>query len=241
MNPLCLIMLLFFLLLFFLAKGERQSQVFSGFVMIFLILMISSTGFIPRFITQQLEHYYPIVEQASPDIRWVVVLGGGQSSGNQQPENDLLYGTSIKRLVEGVRLYRQLPHAKLLLSGGGYGSDIAESIRLAVLAKWFDIPDSDVVLETSSVNTFDQAVEIKKLLGTQPFYLVTSATHMYRSMHLCQQQGLRPIATPADFTLYWQDERWEKRYLPHPQNLVYLNIALHELLGLAWAKIVRDL
>ena len=170
LNPLCLIMLLFFLLLFFLAKGERQSKVFSGFILIFLTLMISSTGFMPQFITQRLEGYYPIVEHASPDIRWVVVLGGGQSAGNQQPENILLYGTSIKRLVEGVRLYRQLPHARLLLSGGGYGSDIAESTRLAVLAKWFDIPDNDVVLETSSVNTFDQAVEIKKLLGTQPFY-----------------------------------------------------------------------
>lgn len=229
------------MLLIFLAKEKPRSQVFSGFLMIFLMLIISSTGFIPQFVTQKLEGYYPIIEQASPNIRWIVVLGGGQSAGNQQPENVLLYGTSIKRLVEGVRLYRQLPHAKLLLSGGGYGSDIAEATRLATLATWFDIPDNDLVLETLSVNTFDQAVEIKKLLGTQPFYLVTSATHMYRSMHLCQQQGLRPIAAPTDFTLYWQDERWEKRYLPHPQNLVHLNIALHELLGLAWAKIVHNL
>ena len=73
---------------------------------------------------------------------------------------------------------------------------------------------------------------MKHTLGDKPFYLVTSAIHMPRSMALFTQQGTHPIAAPTDVTNYWQDERWQKRYIPNAHNFLYTEIVLHEYLGL---------
>jgi uncharacterized SAM-binding protein YcdF (DUF218 family) len=206
-------------------------------LMIFVLLLVFSTGWIPKLLTTTLEHRYPIVNKPNPHIQWIVVLSGGQSSANDKPANMLLYSASLKRLIEGIRLYHQLPSAKLLLSGGGYGADIKEAQRLASVTVLLGIPANKIVLETNSINTAAQARMLKKYLGTAPFYLVTSATHMPRSMYMCQKEGLNPLAAPTDFTVYWDSEYWRKVYLPNPQNLVYLTIAWHEILGLLWAGV----
>lgn len=203
-----------------------------------LVLSIISTGWLPCYLTQTLEHHYPVVTKADKTIPWVVVLSGGQAQVDNLPANDLLYAASIKRLVEGVRLLNQLPKAKLLLSGGAYDNEPAEATHLQQLAFWFAIPQQRIVLEGRSINTADQAREVKAIVGENPFYLVTSAIHMPRSMALFQQAGLHPIAAPTDFTLFWYDERWAKRIVPNTYNLFYFTIAMHEVLGQAWAKAV---
>ncbi|WP_239005280.1 YdcF family protein [Legionella sp. MW5194] len=240
LNPLCLFLIAYTLLLIRLwRQGDPINRI--GFSLLYLVLLVISTGWLPKTLTACLEQQYPVVKQADPRVRWVVVLSGGQAEEAGQPEHLLLYNASIKRLLEGLRLYRQLPDATLLLSGGGFGSERAESERMAQLADWFNKPLKPVVLETISLNTAQQAKAIKRWVHNQPFYLVTSAIHMPRAMALCRRQGLNPIAAPADRTLYWQDERWEKRYIPNPQNMVYLTIALHEWLGMAWASLRGDM
>ncbi|WP_242602116.1 YdcF family protein [Legionella nagasakiensis] len=206
-----------------------------GLTVVMAGFFIASTGWLPRFLTHQLESQYPVVTKANPAIRWIVVLGGGQAQYKTSQDHNLLYSASIRRLMEAVRLYRQLPGAKLLLSGGEYGGKTAEALRLAALTSWFAIPQEDVILESGSMNTEEQARAIKLWVNNSPFYLVTSAIHMPRAMALCRTQGLKSIAAPTDFTYYWYDERWQKTYLPNPNNLVYLNIAWHEMLGRAWA------
>lgn len=157
--------------------------------------------------------------------------------GKNLPPQSLLYAASVKRVLEGLRLWRQTPGANLLLSGGGYGQETAEAFRMRKLALLYPIDSSRLQIETGSLNTADQAKAIKTWVGDKPFYLVTSAIHMPRAMALCQAQGLHPIAAPTDFTLYWGDERWQKTFIPNAQNMVFLNIALHELMGLAWGRL----
>lgn len=202
----------------------------------FLGLLVCSTGWLPHFLTHRLEDRYTTVVKVAGQIHWIVVLGGGHANLDV-PANDNLSSVSLDRLVEGIRLYRQLPAAKLILSGGGLTPATSEATYLSEVAKWFSIPKDHIILELDSVNTADQAVEIKKIVQNEPFYLVTSAIHMSRAMGLCRQQGLNPIAAPADFTLHWSDGRWERMLIPSPYNLTYTTIALHELLGVTWAKI----
>ena len=240
LNPFCLVMIGFTLLLFCLYQHQGAIKLFTGFSFLYLILLLSSLGWLPQALTRHLENQYPEISEANPEIHWVVVLSGGQAETAGKPANSLLYNASIKRLLEGIRLFRQLPSAQLLLSGGGYGREIPESQRMAQLAGWFAIPRDRLVLETQSLNTAGQAKAIKAWVGNEPFYLVTSAIHMPRAMALCQAQGLHPVAAPTDFTLYWQDERWMKFYLPNPHNMVYLSIALHELMGMGWGKLKKN-
>ncbi|WP_287008027.1 ElyC/SanA/YdcF family protein [Legionella sp.] len=240
LNPFFLSLLLFAVFLTLLWVIGDRLIVRGGLLFVFLLLIFFSAGWLAENLTRSLEDDYLPVITADPKIHWVVVLSGGQAEKDYIPPNSLLSTVSIKRLMEGLRLYRQLPAAKIVLSGGGYGFEVPEAKNLSEVASWFAIPPSNIVLETASINTADQVKAIKSLVNNEPFYLVTSALHMPRAMKLCWAQGLHPIAAPTDFTLYWNDERWAKRYLPNPQNLFYLSLAMHELLGRIWAKMHQD-
>jgi uncharacterized SAM-binding protein YcdF (DUF218 family) len=200
-----------------------------------LLLLLCSTGWLPEVMTHWLESQYSIIKQVNPEVKWVVVLGGGEAMVTDIPANDALFGASIKRMVEGVRLYRELPQSRLVLSGGGAVGIPSEAEQLAQLASWFAIPQHDIVLETHSGNTEDQAIALAKIIGDKPFYLVTSAIHMPRAMYLCERLGLHPIAAPTDFTLFWQTGNWAKVVIPNTYNAYYFTIAMHEILGRIWA------
>jgi uncharacterized SAM-binding protein YcdF (DUF218 family) len=238
LNPfflLCLLLLICILLL-----GNRTSRARDWgrgiLVAIGCLLLLFSTGWIPLYITKHLEASYPVIQQVDPKVRWVVVLGGGhyENLSVDMPANDLLTGASIKRLIEGVRLLRQLPDARLVLSGGGELESLSEAVLLQQVSQWFSIPAKNIVLESNSLNTADQARSLVSMVHHEPFYLVTSAIHMPRSMLLCQQQGLHPIAAPTDFTFFWNDSNQAKIIVPNAYNFYYFTVAMHELLGRGW-------
>lgn len=234
-NPLFLCLFLLGMITFFLWRGNYP--VFMRWAMLFIlsVLLLISTGWLPRFMTGKLESRYAVITQADPSVPWIVILSGGQSQVVGMPPNDLLSSASIKRLIEGVRLFRALPQAQLVFAGGKYEEKQAEAVLMAELAHWFSIPKQNIVLELTSINTADQARELVAIVHKQPFYLVTSAIHMPRAMALCRAQGLNPIAAPTDFTFYWTTGSWVKLMVPNAYNLSYFSIALHEVLGRLWA------
>ena len=205
--------------------------------LVFLGLYLISTSWLPVFLSQKLENQYPVVNQVDPSVHWVVVLGGGEGIHKGIPANSLLTSASLKRLVEGVRLFKALPDAQLLLSGGGYNQNIPEAVQMARTAQIFAVPEQKIVLETKSDNTVDQAQVLKSFVHDQAFYLVTSAVHMPRAMALCQHQGLHPIAAPTDFTFLADGESWDRESIPNAFDMEHLSIVLHELLGRLYASI----
>lgn len=223
--------------LYFLWRRAHLSFVRVTLTVILIVLLVMSTGWLPRYLTNQLEGQYPVVQHSDPQIKWVVVLSGGKGQAEEMSANNLLSSASLKRLIEGVRLFRELPQAQLILSGGGEEGEQLEAELLAQVTRWFSIPEQKIVLESKSINTADQARELVNIVHDQPFYLVTSAIHMSRSMRLCQQQGLHPIPAPTDFTFYWSTDSWGKMIIPNTYNLSYFSIAMHELLGTIWANI----
>ncbi|CAM2882836.1 YdcF family protein [Legionella worsleiensis] len=239
-NPFFLCLLVLGTSVYWLWFRSCSGRVRSALLGVFLVLLFMSTGWLPRYLTFRLESHYAAVHQVDTAVRWVVVLSGGQSVVSGLPPNDLLSSASMKRLVEGIRLLRLLPKARLVLSGGGSAGEQPEALLLAELAQWFSVPDDKIVLETRSINTADQARELVALVKQEPFYLVTSAVHMPRAMALCQKQGLHPIAAPTDFTFFWSTDSWSKLVIPNVYNLAYCSIALHEILGGLWAFVVRE-
>jgi uncharacterized SAM-binding protein YcdF (DUF218 family) len=212
-----------------------------GFFVVLIGFLLFSTPMLPFAMLKRWSSEYPVVTKANPAIHWVVVLGGGQMTGVNAPANHLLNAVSIKRLVEGVRLYRQLPKAKLLLSGGGeVNVKNTEAVHAGELAVWFGIPVQHIVLESESINTADEAIAIKPWVKHAPFYLVTSSLHMPRAMALCRKQGLNPIAAPSDYP-YDQPFDWQRDWAPRPIYFVYANLAWHEMLGWAWGRLTRRL
>ncbi len=237
-NPFFLLVLALISCCWLLKNNKKTNAVRSVLIALCGVLVLLSTGWLPRALTYSLEDAYPLVHDINPAIKWVVVLGGGHSERPNMPANDLLAQASLKRLIEGVRLERELPHAQLVLSGGGDSVAFSEAHLMHQLTAWFAVPEHKIILEADSQNTAQQALALKAIVGDEPFYLVTSAVHMPRSMWLCEQQGLHPIAAPTDFTLFWQmSDHQAKLFIPNAYNIYYFNVAFHEWLGRLWAKI----
>lgn len=203
-----------------------------------VILIVFSFRPIPTMMLSTLENRYPPVDVV-PDttINWVVVLAAGVSDDPRLPVTYQLSSSSTVRVVEGIRLVRQLPSARLVLSGGGPFSTVTASSAMRALALDLGIPDSIIVLENRSLDTKDQAVEIAEIIGREPFMLVTSAMHMPRSMALFENQGTAPIAAPTDHLARKPKTLHPGGFFPSSLNLRATRTAWREFLGLMWAEI----
>ncbi len=221
-------------------KPQKSGIVKGSLTLALLILLIFFTGWFPEYLTGILERSYRPVQSIQKDISFVVVLSGGQSNDPGLPANMQLYGSSQQRLWEGLRLLKQLPEARLILSGGSYNlSEPTEASNLAVLAQLCLQSRARVILEARSLNTAQQALYLKNIVGKKPFYVVTSAIHMPRAISVMNAAGLNAIPAPTDFTRFWSDERWTKKWIPNPYNLVYSTILVHELLGRLYYSLER--
>ena len=127
------------------------------------------------------------------------MLGGGHVSDPRLPANSQISAAALGRVVEGVRLYKAIPGSKLLLSGGAVFDPVPEAEVMARIAVLLGVKPQDISLEPDSRDTADEAEIIAKMIGRERFILVTSASHMPRSMALFRKRGLQPIPAPTDF------------------------------------------
>jgi len=163
--------------------------------------------------------------------RWVVVLGGGYDIRGALPPTSRLSHHTLERLVEGIRVYRALPGAKLIMSGRGYGELPTEAAVMQQAAEALGVPAADILQEGESDDTPDEARLIRPMVGKDRVVLVTSAVHMERSVRLFEKQGMTVIPAPAGF---WPDHfgMW-----PTSERLELFEGAEHERLGILWARL----
>jgi uncharacterized SAM-binding protein YcdF (DUF218 family) len=236
--PVCVALLCAGLLLLWFTGRQRAGRwlATSGA----LLLLLLGYGFVSSRLLAPLERQYqPVADArgAAGRVRWVVVLGGGSSSDPGLPEGARLSEASLARLVEGVRLQRQLPGSRLLLSGGSvFGSDPdAETMR--ALALDLGVEPSSLVLDSASPDTETQAEAVRARVGADEFFLVTSASHMRRSVALFRKAGTNPIPAPAHFLVQESRGVGPGDFFPGSGGLRRAETAAYEYLGLAWAKI----
>jgi uncharacterized SAM-binding protein YcdF (DUF218 family) len=170
-------------------------------------------------------------------VKYVVVLGGGHRGIPELPATSQVSESTMLRLIEGVRLYRQSPGSRLMLSGGSYWSESSSAVLMADIARDIGVPEEDIVVESRSLDTKDEAVLVQPLVGTEPFFLVTSAAHMHRSMALFQKAGMHPIAAPVGFYSLVGPQRNPFFFMPSTANLEKADNAIHEYLGMVLASL----
>ena len=133
-------------------------------------------------------------------VRYVVVLSAELRDGDLTPADRL--GGSLVRLMEGVRLYKAIPDARLVLTGArtpGVSRETSIAQAMAEMAQQLGVPRGAIILEDKSWTTQDQARFVKPIVGRAPFALVSSAYHLPRALLLFRMEGLLPIAAPCDF------------------------------------------
>ena len=192
-----------------------------------------------NFLVDRLEYKYPVFDSDRKDLdefRWIVVLGGGGVRSDILPATSQLGPQGLARLTEGLRISKTLPEAKLLIS-----SNVDYTIFQEV-AVMFGIEPKRIVIEDKAKDTAEEAVAIKRIVGTDRIVLLTSANHMPRAMALFEKQGIAAVSAPADFynrhTNIKSEASWGGfRFFPSSSGGAKSDAIVHEYLGLLWGRL----
>ena len=216
------------------ARGRRRWG--NGLIVVGGVLVLAAaTGPIADALLRPLEARYRAVLDAStlrPPPAYVAVLGSGYRPREVLPVTAALDASGVVRLAEGIRLLRQLPGARLVLSGGPVGGDppVARGYARAAVALGV-APESFIVID-SPRDTAAEIDAIRARVGDAPVLLVTSAAHMPRAMAYAGLAGLHAVPAP---TGNLSDADSPTRLgIPAPSGtaLRKTETALHEYLGL---------
>jgi uncharacterized SAM-binding protein YcdF (DUF218 family) len=124
----------------------------------------------------------------------IVVLGGAFGPG------EWLDASSLQRLVEGMRLYRQGLAPLLVLSGGMPRVGPPEAEIRARLARALGIPDSAILPVLGAHTTYDESLRVEAALrprGVRSILLVTGPFHLVRARIVFERAGFAVRTAPA--------------------------------------------
>lgn len=213
-----------------------------------LVLLLFSYPLVPGLLYQSLaSRYKPITREAlsempgrSGGVVSIAVLSGGFYTNGVSDLGARLNEASLARFAEAVRLYRQIPKAKILFSVSAIKTDLAQKRLLDQLAGTFGLPRDDLGSVAGATTTQDEAGLFRGRLGTTPFILVTSDYHMPRAMLLFKGSGMNPVPAPVGQCGQGDPEpRFNPSGLfPSDSSLSTSHTVIHEYLGIIWAWVV---
>ena len=242
-NPVMMLLALLFLaagLLIFTKRttlGKTLLAITCGLVALF------SFPFIPDLLMSRLEtrhEAYDVVRHGR--VPFVVVLGGGAMYDPAFPVTSRVAPCAMTRLVEGIRIHALNPGSALVLSGGAVLGSPAKADMMAEIAMSIGVEPQRLILEKQSRDTATEAQEVKKIVASHPFALVTSASHMPRSMGLFRKAGMNPIAAPTEFVTFPNSQGpLFFDFFPSVHSFSVLNRALHEYVGILWGWMTGQL
>ncbi len=207
-------------------------------------VLFTSNGWISRLMVSSLE-WQNIPTGELPTAEAIVVLGGA-TKANYEPRTTVDLSEAGDRVVYAVQLYRQKKAPLIVASGGRIDwadGGPPESEDIAKLLIFMGVKSEDILQDPTSLNTYQNAVNVKKILlerNIDRILLVTSAMHMPRSLAIFKHQDIETIAAPTDF-LVTKDEfdsigRTPKsailNLLPDSRYLENFTLALKEYIGM---------
>lgn len=179
----------------------------------------------------------------------VAILLGGHGDTNIEPKHDRYnLGTSGNRISQTLELYFQGKVKKIILTGGSgelNPKNLPESIEASAFLKRLGVKETDIILETKSRNTRENAVYTAEILSQdtllQRALLITSAFHLPRAKACFDKVGVQYEPYGTD---YWSEKpRWDLKFLLQPNVLVlfkwtqlikeWVGIVVYKLVGYA--------
>ena len=187
---------------------------------------------------------YKIIEPRpllQPDIHttyeYAILLGGGFARGNKDFPDRVFFGRHINRLSETMELVQSGKVKKVILSGGIGGLSRIRDYEMEHVKDFLlenQWPDSILLTEINSKNTYENARNVKYILDslkmTSKVLLITSALHMPRAAACFKKQGIDIDSYPADYLQRDQLEYLEYIF-PDPECLGEWESIMREWIG----------
>jgi len=199
---------------------------------LFLLLLFSYPPF-ANFLVQNLENQYPKFDYKQR-VKYIHVLGNGHNTDPSQPISSQISSGGTKRVLEGIIIHKNMPHSKIIFTGYAGDTNTTNAVMNAKLAHALGVDYKEMIINGKPVDTKEEALFTKSLVGDAPFVLVTSATHMPRAVMLFRSLGMKPVPAPTN---YYKSEFRGYLRVPKPVYFFISSLAMHEYLGILWAKL----
>jgi uncharacterized SAM-binding protein YcdF (DUF218 family) len=169
----------------------------------------------------------------------IVILGAGAYEEEPEYEADAPDSDTLARITYGAYVAKSTGLPVLVSGASTVSSTSVASVMERFLRRDFNCPVQWV--ETRSLDTHENAIFSAAILrpaGVQRVILVTSATHMARSLQEFRAAGLEVVPAPTAFMTHGR--LGVLKFLPDIQALHHSRDALYELFGRAvlWLKTV---
>lgn len=188
---------------------------------------------VSQWLLQPLEQRFKNPSEVN-NVAGVIVLGGGQYLGEIQHQPYSGYGQHSARMIAAMSLSKE-HNAPLYFLGGQQivdGKRYRESLGIERLHLQLAI-DTNLVIDDSSHNTFDNALIAKKSitpkLGSN-YLLITSAAHMPRAVGAFRKVGFNPTPYAVNYMAGNRSRWFDNSSLT--THLYKIDYAAHEWLGM---------
>jgi uncharacterized SAM-binding protein YcdF (DUF218 family) len=208
-----------------------------------IILYVCSNPFLVDECFRFWEPVTPDYDLMSTTYEGAIVLGGiGDIDARLQKLN---FGWSGDRLFQTLALYHKGRVKRIIFTGGSGSIEFPEKREAVYVQKYLrsiHVPDSALVMESASKNTYENALFTKKILDSLQlkgnFLLVTSSYHMPRAMAVFKKAGYTNL-TPYLTNRMSGVRRFtpDHLFIPNPGALFALEFLIHEWVGYLTYKI----
>lgn len=209
-----------------------------------LLLYIVSS---PIFVNLLLKWWEPKSYLPNSSYEVAAVLTGGMVKRYDYTTKHIWLGFSGDRAVQAFELYKRGKIKKIIISGGGKSllgnkKNVSENDGIRQYLIYSGVPAEDIIQESQSRNTRDNAINTAKILkeqfNTNKCIVITSAFHTPRAVRCFQKAGVDVAAFPAH---YMQEnyELWIDKFFPSEQALEAFYYVWHEMVGFAIYKAMR--
>ena len=149
------------------------------------------------------------------------------------------FNEAADRFIQAEKLYHLGFIQKIIISGGSgqlFNNEAKEAdfVKGELIAS--GVKENDIIIENSSRNTYENAVFSKKIIDSLqlkgPYVLITSATHMPRSIKIFEKAGMKIISFPSDYHVFNSHISFEDFVIPKLKLLNEWGTIFHEIIGL---------
>ena len=239
LKPLTWIIIIFLISL--VSKNPKRKK--RSLVTAFFLLVFFSNPFFFRILAKGYEKKAVMLNE-NERYQAGIVLGGFVSYNVKTGE--AYFSEASDRFIETALLYKSGHINKIIVSGGN-GYVVKHNFQEALFVKdhliQLGIPEQDIFIDGLSRNTYQNAVNTKKICDSMhfagPFLLISSAMHLPRAEALFTKQKLNVRSYPCDFiTQNIANNFWEDYLIPSSFSLYQWDLLIKEISGLLIYKII---
>jgi len=208
-----------------------------------VLLLTLSLRPVAELLTYPLESRYQVPSaEVLQGLDVVVILGGGLYPSGPLRQEAGLGEEAYPRLYQGVKYFRQSGAGVLAFCGGPAREGTEnEAEVMRWMAMELGVPEDKMLAETTSRTTMENIANLAGLLPQgqdRQIGLVTSATHMLRSMRGFEKLFPHDQIVPLPVHYTYDPVGWSRAYIiPSHGPFKKSCIALHEWIGLLWYEI----